>query len=183
MRLPFSEKFLLNFYNSLEAGVEALSQTIPKPIIHPRSYIYRIPVNKWKEYHSIFNKEYRKKKFNQLIAYLKYKGYLKVKKFNKYIAIGLTKRGINKIILTNLKLQEKRSRPDRKWQMIIFDIPEKRRKDRDGFRRGLKLLGYQQLQKSTWVSSGDVLEETKVLIKLYKLEPFVQLLLLEKIKF
>jgi hypothetical protein len=183
IKLPFTEKVLIEFYKFLEASIEGINQSIPDPLIHPPRYYFNIPLKKYSDYKTIFNKKYRKQKFWQFIGYLRNKGYLKTKTFNNYTAIILTPKGIKKILHINLKIKNLKKRADKKWQMVIFDIPENRRKDRDNFRVSLKLLGYQQLQKSIWVSQLDVLQETKNLIKFYKLEPFVQLLLLEKIKF
>lgn len=40
---------------------------------------------------------------------------------------------------------------DGKWRIIIFDIPEELRKNRDSFRRKLYNLGFYMLQKSVFV--------------------------------
>ncbi len=40
---------------------------------------------------------------------------------------------------------------DGKWRLVIFDIPEKRKRERHAFRRRLADLGFFQLQKSVWV--------------------------------
>lgn len=44
------------------------------------------------------------------------------------------------------------SRWDKKWRLIIFDIPEKTRSRRDCLRKELLNLDFCQLQKSVWVS-------------------------------
>ena len=94
----------------------------------------------------------------------------------------LTPKGLERVFNIKIKLTEKTKRKDRKWQMVFFDIPEQRRKDRDMFRRQLKYLGYQKLQQSIWVSPYEVLNDTQNLIKNYKLDRFVRLLLVEEIK-
>lgn len=40
---------------------------------------------------------------------------------------------------------------DRKWRVIIFDIPNKRKQARDILRQRLKILGLRQLQESVWI--------------------------------
>ena len=67
-------------------------------------------------------------------------------------------------------------------QMVLFDIPEDRRRHRDLFRKQLKYLGYEKLQRSIWVCPYNVLGLTQRLIKNYKLDRFVRLLLVEEIK-
>jgi DNA-binding transcriptional regulator PaaX len=117
-----------------------------------------------------------------LINYLKNKGYLNIKDLKNRKAVMLTSEGIKKVSNIKIKLTEKKRRKDGKWQMVFFDIPEQRRRDRDMFRRQLKYLGYQKLQQSIWVSPYEVLKETQGLIKNYKLGRFVRLLLVEEIK-
>ena len=80
-----------------------------------------------------------------------------------------------------LKKLEKKKRADKKWQMLIFDIPEDKRALRDVFRDNLMFLGYSLLQKSVWVSPYDMLEETENLIRKYELDPYIRLFLIEEI--
>ena len=44
---------------------------------------------------------------------------------------------------------------DKKWRVLIFDIPEKRKGLRDKVRLTLVSLGFRQLQKSVWVYPYD----------------------------
>ena len=93
----------------------------------------------------------------------------------------LTHKGLEKVFTTKMNLTTKKGRADRKWQMVLFDIPEKKRKQRNLFRKNLQYLGYKRLQRSIWVCQYDVLNETKDLIKGYKLGLYVELLLVKKI--
>ena len=50
------------------------------------------------------------------------------------------------------------SRPprwDKKWRVLIFDIPEKRKYLREKIRLTLRAIGFSQLQKSVWVYPYD----------------------------
>lgn len=40
---------------------------------------------------------------------------------------------------------------DKKWRLVIFDIPEDKRKARDAVRRLIKQLGFKRLQHSIWI--------------------------------
>jgi CRISPR-associated endonuclease Cas2 len=40
---------------------------------------------------------------------------------------------------------------DKKWRVIIFDIPETKRFDRDNIRQSLISIGFLRLQNSVWV--------------------------------
>lgn len=51
------------------------------------------------------------------------------------------------------------SRWDGKWRMVIFDIPEKRKGDRDTLRRLLVQFGFKMLQASVWASPYAVPQE------------------------
>jgi CRISPR-associated endonuclease Cas2 len=43
------------------------------------------------------------------------------------------------------------SKWDKKWRVVIYDIPESKRNERDAVRNLLKQLGFYKLQISTWV--------------------------------
>ena len=57
-----------------------------------------------------------------------------------------------------------RRRWDKRWRMIVFDIPEKYRKIRDRLRITLKSYGFCQLQESVWVFPYDC-EDVIMLLK------------------
>ncbi|MBI2047974.1 MAG: hypothetical protein HYT27_02445 [Parcubacteria group bacterium] len=40
---------------------------------------------------------------------------------------------------------------DKKWRIVLFDVPERFRRKRDALREKLKLLGFLEFQKSTFV--------------------------------
>src|SRR3989338_2975368 len=44
---------------------------------------------------------------------------------------------------------------DKKWRVLIFDIPEKRKYLREKIRNTLRAIGFSQLQKSVWVYPYD----------------------------
>lgn len=63
------------------------------------------------------------------------------------------------------KLMPKKPRRwDKKWRMLIFDIPEGRRKTRDYIRSTLVRLGFYRLQDSVWVHPYDC-EDLIILLK------------------
>jgi len=45
----------------------------------------------------------------------------------------------------------KKKKWDGKWRVLIFDIPETRRFDRDNVRRALVSIGFMRLQDSVWI--------------------------------
>ena len=70
------------------------------------------------------------------------------------LALTLTKEGKKKILKYNIdELEiEKPKKWDKKWRVIIFDIPEKERVARDMLRGKLREMDFYQLQKSVFVS-------------------------------
>ncbi len=76
-----------------------------------------------------------------------------------------------------------KKRWDKRWRMVIFDIPEKYRKSRVRLRIMLRSLGFMQLQASVWVYPYDC-EEIITLIKLdLKTGANVLYTIVEKIEF
>jgi hypothetical protein len=176
-----TEKFLWDLYEIYNKSGDLLELIFPPnssidSILKYRFYGYI--KNTWSRKHQ---KEIGKIKFSKMIQNLKQIGYLKTLKVKNNAAIMITSKGLEKLFKIQLKTIKKIKRRDNKWQMILFDIPENKRKQRNYFRKSLQYLGYQQLQKSIWVCPYDTLRETKDLIKRYNIKPFVELLLINKV--
>ncbi|MCL5011881.1 MAG: hypothetical protein M1320_00445 [Patescibacteria group bacterium] len=52
---------------------------------------------------------------------------------------------------------------DKKWRVIMYDIPSKHKHERDALRQKVKELGMHQLQKSVWIYPYDCKEEIQFL--------------------
>ena len=81
-------------------------------------------------------------------------GLIKFQKGNsgkKYLKV--TPKGLEELEKYELKEKviKKPFRWDRKWRIVIFDVKETRRSDRDKLRRQLVNLGFYKLQNSVWV--------------------------------
>lgn len=115
-----------------------------------------------------------KKTINDLVK----KGWLNLKKVDdgKYqillTADGEIKTFTYKISHLKIPVQKKW---DKKWRMIIFDIPEKFKAARDLLRDRLKWLGFKQIQKSAWVHPYPCWSELKELASLYNVSSFIRL--------
>ena len=71
--------------------------------------------------------------------------------------IRLTTKGeakLRQLELYNYKLK-KPKRWDKKWRVLIFDVPEKNRSIRDKVRNTIITIGFMRLQKSVWVYPYD----------------------------
>jgi DNA-binding transcriptional regulator PaaX len=97
--------------------------------------------------------------------------------------LKLTQKG--KLEIVRIAVREKRKLQwDGKWRMVIFDIPETSRKDRDFLRSQLLWMGFLELQKSVWIIPYDTQEELRAFLTLCTLElqGDVRFLLVESIE-
>ena len=65
---------------------------------------------------------------------------------------------------------------DKKWRMVVFDIPESKRAKRRLLRFILISLGFKKLQKSVWITPYPVLRETKNFLKDHRLSRYIYLI-------
>ena len=65
---------------------------------------------------------------------------------------------------------------DKKWRIVIFDVPENKRKIRDIFRHQLKQLGFYELQHSVWVYPYKCTGEIQYLIDFFNASKYVHLI-------
>ena len=90
---------------------------------------------------------------------------IKEKEVNNTRALVITQKGLEKLKRVARKKKPLQKRKDKKWQMLMYDIPEDKKRERDMLRRELVYLGYSKLQRSIWVSPYSVSRETQKLIK------------------
>jgi len=174
MRIPLTDKFLWSLYNFIEDVDRTLDFGIPRSM--------REGIDFWsvKQKHE-WRRAADRKKFSKLIYYLKKRGLIKIKNLENKKAVILTPRGSERVLKIKYKMMNKKRRKDGKWQMIIFDIPEKKRRLRDLLRENLNLLGYRMLQKSIWVCPYDVTKETEEFLRIHSLAPYIRLFLIEEL--
>jgi DNA-binding transcriptional regulator PaaX len=175
MKLPITDKFLLDLFNFFQGADRAFDLFAPrtmKEALLPDLLKFRRERGR----------QFERKRFNSLIYYLKRKGYITITNLQEKKGVMFTQRGAQKTLKIKLKDLSKKKRPDGKWEMIIFDIPEKKRGLRDMLRQFLVLLGYEQLQESVWVSPYDVFKETSNFLREYSLDLYVKLFLIEEIE-
>jgi len=71
---------------------------------------------------------------------------------------------------------------DKKWRIVLFDIPEGFKKSRDGFAANLKRIGFTQIQKSAFAFPHPCFEELVVLMDFHKVRPFVTCIVAEQLE-
>lgn len=129
-----------------------------------------------------FDKEYFKKR----VGYLQYRGYIDVvEDEDDTMEIKLTELGEAQVV--KRALGEMRILPAEKWdgiwRILIFDIPERNKAAREGFRECLKRMGFYRLQKSTFVFPYPCREEIEFLVRLYDVVSHVRFIETNSVSF
>ena len=128
---------------------------------------------KYEEYRQIW------RSFNDL----KKKGNLEfVKEEDDYLIYRVSKKGrekVKKLIFDELRIKIPK-KWDKKWRLVIFDIPESRRKSRLALLKKLKEIGFYQCQKSVWLHPFPCMEEIEFIKSVFNIKPFVKLFLVEE---
>lgn len=70
---------------------------------------------------------------------------------------------------------------DRRWRMVIFDIPESRRKARDIFSKTTRELGFGRLQNSIYVTPHDSLNKVRKIATELKIVDLIKMMIVDDI--
>lgn len=108
-----------------------------------------------------------RRRLRETLSRMKRKGLVKFEVHNGRNLPHLTvegKREARRLSVGMLQLKRP-IRWDRKWRIVIFDIPEKRKGLREHVRRMVSSMGFYRLQDSVWVFPYDC-EEVVALLKL-----------------
>lgn len=63
---------------------------------------------------------------------------------------------------------------DKKWRVVFYDIPEKKKKAREAFRGKLKNLGFYELQKSVFVYPYNCKDEIDFVVEFFEIRNFIR---------
>ena len=175
MKVSVTDKFLWDVYNFIES-TENVAGFVLK--MRKRGIYMFTPENPiYKKY----RKEKSRREFNNLIYYLKRKGYLRSKNLESTHGIMFTKLGTDKALAASFKLGQAKKRKDGKWAMLIFDLPKKSIKERSLLRSILRNLGYKLFQQSVWITPYDVSDKTEKLLQKHSLDQYVRIFLIEEL--
>lgn len=97
--------------------------------------------------------------------------------------IEITEKGKKRILeydFENMKITSKKR--DGKWRIIIFDIPEGKKRNRDAFRKKLVQMGCIRLQDSVFVCAFPCKSEIDFLAHYLEISDFVTLATIGKIE-
>lgn len=130
-------------------------------------------------------KQYTRWQTKQVISSLGRRKYVKIEYFDDgRVRVKITKKGFIRALTYEIESMHL-NKPkiwDRKWRVVIFDIPQKYGRVRDLFRMRLRQLGLYQLQESVYVSPYPCFDEIEFLRELYGVSFTVQYLLVEKLE-
>jgi hypothetical protein len=143
----------------LASGVVAIAAQSPYFIRNIEKHIKKI------------NRYPRQKVFNTF-SKLRSRGLIKIRKDNHQIYISLTEEGKKAagwLQIDQLKIKEPK-KWDGWWRIVIFDIAELKKFQREAFRGKLKNLGLIPLQKSVWISPFDCQAEIELLRDFFGLD-------------
>lgn len=86
-----------------------------------------------------------------------------------------------KAILEKHRAASSKPRPpwDKKWRLVIFDVPENKAQLRKYLREYLITLGFGKAQRSVWISPYNFRKEIRTYLRKLKLSDFVYQLLVE----
>lgn len=142
--LLLSSALLEHFLNNYDSGMG--------PLFHPGRYLYG-------SFEDCTDRHTLQKNLSGLVA----AGLLKKKRDRDQYY--LTPLGWEKVAKF-LPLKETLKKPwDGLWRVVVYDIAEERRVERNFLRRRLKELGFRLWQKSTWLTPHDVSLELYRLLK------------------
>ncbi|PIQ69388.1 MAG: CRISPR-associated endonuclease Cas2 [Candidatus Tagabacteria bacterium CG_4_10_14_0_2_um_filter_40_13] len=114
-----------------------------------------------------------RKQLYHVLRSLKLNGFVEtIKKSQNVEKIYLNEKGKNKWLqcqLRNLKTRKAKTW-DKKWRIVLFDIPESKRKIRDALRKKLKNLGFLEFQKSVFIYPYPARDEINFIINYFNIE-------------
>lgn len=88
----------------------------------------------------------------------------------------LTEKGKEKAIRFNpdyLKIK-KPTNWDKRWRMVIYDIPDQKKAARDALRLKLNELGFKEWQKSVFIHPYPCRDEIDFIIEFFEIRPYVR---------
>lgn len=83
---------------------------------------------------------------------------------------------IKKFEIESIRIQEPEEW-NRKWHVVIFDIPEKYKTARDALRRKLRVVGFYSLQKSSFVYPHECRDEVDFISQFFGVGKYIQYLI------
>ncbi len=117
-----------------------------------------------------------RKRLYQLLRRLRAKGLIKViKHANGVEKIQIDEKGKKRWLqyqFNDLKLKSLK-RWDKKWRIVLFDIPESQKHLRDSLRKKIQKMGFLEFQKSVFIYPYPCEDEINFVINFFNIEDYV----------
>ena len=117
----------------------------------------------------------QEREVRRVIHYMKRRGLVKYGTKDYQHGMSVTKTGqqwLKKHELDTMNVPRP-PRWDKKWRLVFFDIPENEKSKRDAFTQRLRLLRFQQLQRSVWIHPFPARPQVEVLTDLTRIRKYV----------
>jgi len=123
------------------------------------------------------SKKYTTKQLRQSLYKLKKNKLIGISSEGNKTVVKLTKNGRERLLKYRLEDMRmvKPKKWDKKWRLVIFDIPENLKVNRTVFSRKLRELGFVALQKSVWVWPFECEDEIDFLKTIFEISPYVRI--------
>ena len=128
-------------------------------------------------------KEFEKRKIKNAFNKLKENRLIILEEDNGKFTVELTEQGkrkVKELQIDDLTI-EKPKVWDKKWRIVIFDIPNKNTRGRNALRDKIRKLKFYLLQKSVWVHPYPCEKEIQFLAELFNIYPYVNIVVAESI--
>lgn len=109
---------------------------------------------------------------------LRKRGFIETEKYEGKIILKLTDKGRQEVLIRKLLEEDKW---DGRWRIVIFDIPENKRKLRKILRSKLREWAFKPWQKSVWIGKANVAVELRDFINEIGISEWVKVILSEDI--
>lgn len=141
--------------------------------------IYRIPLKAYDKFR-VENRE----KFSRELYRLKRAGFVRKYIDEKGEYLELTNKGrvlAKKVLVKEIEIKIPK-RWDKKWRVVIFDIPDKKTGARNVLRQKLENIGFKKIQESVYVFPYECFEEINLIREIYSVKPYVQYMIVDRIE-
>jgi DNA-binding transcriptional regulator PaaX len=132
-------------------------------------------VKQWRKYH--------RKDIGKIIKRLEKQEVISISQQEDTITLTITDKGRRRLLEYNFEdIRLKSQKRDGKWRLIIFDIPEEKKRSRDAFGKKLVQLGLERIQDSIFVSAYPCKDEIDFLCNFLEISDYVTLVCVDHIE-
>lgn len=122
---------------------------------------------------AILESDFSPKVIRDILYRLKDRGHVNGGAYEGY---SLSSKGLDRLESLQLAPLRQTQPWDTKWRLVIYDIPEDKRKARDAVRKLVKQLGFIKLQQSVWIHPLPCLEEFAKIREAYGMHRHIMLI-------